>query len=406
MTDEDDNPTDKPVERTPLIGPGAHFFRGSLWILALRWTVRLTGLLSTVVLARVLTPADFGIVAIAMIVVNMLDMLRQTGQVLALIRHTNPTREHYDTAWTISVAIGSSVGIAIFSIAPLTAIYFHDPRSILVMQVLALRAVIGGFENIATLNFRRDLRFDKYYLFNVLPKFFSFVLTLALAFVLRNYWALVAGILSGQLASNVLGYAMQPYRPRFSLAKLSEIWSFSIWSFLGNIGYYLNGQIDQIAVGGIASSATLGRYAVADDLASSPINEVNGPLIAALFPVMAQMQHSRDGSRELYLRALGWSAVICCSTSVGIALVAHDLVLVVLGQKWVSAIPLMPWLALGAGVLGLSSGAFGTLDAFGLPHIGARIQWMRLAMLVVVFVPVAYFWPTPIRNCCGSFGRC
>jgi O-antigen/teichoic acid export membrane protein len=236
------------------------------------------------------------------------------------------------------------------------------------------------------------LRFDRYYLFNVYPKIASFIVTVVLAILIRNYWALVAGILSGQLASNVLGYIMQPYRPRFSVAKVREIWSFSIWSLIRNIGSYLNGQVDLIAVGGISSAASLGRYSVADDLASSPINELNGPLIAALYPVLAKIQHLPDKSRELYLRAVAWSAIVCCSASVGVALVAPDLVYVVLGKKWLDTIPLLGWLAVGAGILGLSSGAYGTLDAFGLPHVGARMQWVRLIFLALAIVPVALIW--------------
>jgi len=381
-----EQPQDQPQK------PEAHFLRGSLWILGLRWTVRLTGLVSTVILARILSPSDFGIVAIAMIVVNLLDVLRQTGEVLAIIRHPNPTRAHYDSAWTVSVGTGMLVGILIFAIAPFTGFYFHEPRSIPVMQFLALRAIIGGFENIGTLDFRRELRFDRYYLFNVYPKIASFFVTVVLAILIRNYWALVAGILSGQLASNILGYVMQPYRPRFSVAKVREIWSFSIWSLIRNIGSYLNGQVDLIAVGGISSAASLGRYSVADDLASSPINELNGPLIAALYPVLAKIQHLPDKSRELYLRAVAWSAIVCCSASVGVALVAPDLVYVVLGKKWLDTIPLLGWLAVGAGILGLSSGAYGTLDAFGLPHVGARMQWVRLIFLALAIVPVALIW--------------
>src|SRR5579864_7072252 len=188
------------------IEPETHLLRGSLWILALRWTVRLTGLVSTVILARLLSPADFGVVAMAMIVVNFLEMFRETGEVLAIIRHPNPTREHYDSAWTISVGIGLTVGALIFAIAPLTGLYFHDSRSIVVMQILAFKAILGGFENIRTLNFRRELRFDRYYLFNVYPKIASFVVTLTLAFLIRNYWALVAGILTSQIASIITGY--------------------------------------------------------------------------------------------------------------------------------------------------------------------------------------------------------
>ncbi len=92
-----------------------------------------------------------------------------------------------------------------------------------VMQWLALRAVIGGFENIGTVNFRRDLRFDRFFRYNMYAKLVSFCVTITLAVLWRNYWALVAGIISSQLALNVASYLMHPYRPRFSLAKVGEI---------------------------------------------------------------------------------------------------------------------------------------------------------------------------------------
>ncbi|HTW32212.1 MAG TPA: oligosaccharide flippase family protein, partial [Candidatus Sulfotelmatobacter sp.] len=158
---------------TPLRhSPGVHLFRGSAWMVGLRWAVRLTGIVSTVILARLLTPADFGVVAIAMIVVGLLEMLSQTGQALAIIQHESPTREHYDSAWTISILIGIVIALAIVAIAPLTRYYFHDPRSIVVMQCLAVRAILGGFENVGMIDFRRDLRFDRVFLYTIAGKLF------------------------------------------------------------------------------------------------------------------------------------------------------------------------------------------------------------------------------------------
>src|SRR5215469_12673703 len=132
---------------------GAHMLRGSAWMVGLRWSLRITGVVSTVILARLLTPADFGIVAIAMIVVGMLEILNQTGQNLAIIRHPNPTSDHYNSAWTMSVILGLLVASLIYLIAPLTSVYFHDPRAIPVMQCLALRAAMSGFENVGIVDF-------------------------------------------------------------------------------------------------------------------------------------------------------------------------------------------------------------------------------------------------------------
>jgi lipopolysaccharide exporter len=384
---------DEEPSRTP--SADNQMLRGSVWMIALRWSIRLTGLISTIILARLLVPADFGIVAMAMVVVGMLEILNQTGQKLAIIRHHKPTREHFDTAWTLSVIIGLLIGAAIVLLAPLTKFYFHEPRAVPVMQWLALRAVIGGFENIGTVNFRRDLRFDRFFRYNMYPKLISFCVTITLAVVWRNYWALVAGIIASQLALNVASYVMHPYRPRFSLAKIGDIWSFSGWTLFRTIGIYLNTQIDQVAVGGAFGSAVMGRYSVAADLASSPLDEINGPMVAVLYPVMSRVQHDAPRLRALYLRTLCWSAIICASASVGVTLVAHDMVRFVLGEKWLVAEPLVGWLALSAGLLGLSSGAYTTFDALGKPHLGARMQWVRLFFLAVAIIPVAMFTSLP-----------
>jgi lipopolysaccharide exporter len=317
-------------------------------------------------------------------------MLSQTGQTLAIIRHNNPTREHYDSAWTISVLFGFAIGLAIVAVAPFTRIYFHEPRSILVMQCLALRAVLSGLENIGIVDFRRDLQFGLVFGYNVYAKLFSFCITIVLAFLLRSYWALVAGILAGQLAKSVLSYVMHSYRPRLSFRAVSGIWSFSMWTFVQSIGEYLSGQLDHVAVGGIAGAAAMGRYAVATDVASSPSYEINEPMVTVLFPVMARMQNDPALLRQLYMRTLGWSAVICASASVGVALVAPEMVRLVLGKQWLDVIPLMPWLALAAGMSGLRHPAFTILSAIGLPHISARMQWFRLFMVAVAVFPVAY----------------
>jgi lipopolysaccharide exporter len=370
-------------------------FAGSAWMIALRWATRLIGLCSTVILARLLVPQDFGIIAMAMLIVGMLELLNQTGQRLAIIRNPNPTRGHYDTAWTLSMLIGLGVGVAIFISAPLASIYFHEPRTIPVIQCLALRAALGGLENIGIVDFRRDLRFDLFFYYNLCPKIFSACLTVLCAFAWRNYWALVVGILTSQVVMVVTSFAMHPYRPRLSLAKLGEIYSFSAWTLFRTIGFYFNGQVDQFTIGGVFGAAVMGRYAVAADVAASPLEEINAPMVAVLYPVMSKIQHDPERVRDIYLATLGWSAVICASVGVGVTLVAHDMVLFVLGSKWLMAEPLVGWLALSAGLSGLSSGAYTAFDVRGKPHLGAQMQWIRLLLLVMAIVPVALLLRSP-----------
>ncbi|HEX4273494.1 MAG TPA: lipopolysaccharide biosynthesis protein [Rhizomicrobium sp.] len=366
-----------------------HMLKGSAWTVGVRWAARALGLVSTLFLARLLTPKDFGIVTIAMIVVGTVEIFIQTGQHNAIIRHAAPTRAHYDTAFTIFILLSSTLAAAVFLAAPMTDIYFHEPRAIPVVRILALRTLMNGFENIGVVDFRRDLKFHRQFLYQVLPSFISFFVTLAAAFVLRNYWALVIGITVQQFSGLVLSYVLSPYRPRLSLAKVRDLWSFSIWTFLRGIGAYLSVQIDKLAIGGFAGAAAMGRYEVAMDVASSPSDEINAPMMSVLFPVMAKTQHDRAKLKELYLTVLYWSVLICRSTAIGVALVVSDLVDVVLGPQWPDVKPLMPWLALAYGLTGMAWSVYPLFDVIGKPHVAARLQWVSVLFLVCAVVPAA-----------------
>lgn len=377
---------DKTAQREKSLG--LHLLHGSFWMIATRWGMRLTGVVSTVILARLLTPSDFGIVAMAMIVVGILEVMNQTGQKVVIIRHPDPVRADYDTCWTMSVLIGLGIAVLVIAASPLAERYYHDPRVIPVMQCLALRSALGGFENVGVLDFRRNLRFDRLFWYSLYPKLITFFITIFLAVVLRNYWALVGGMIATIVVTDILSYIMHPYRPFFSLEKLREMRSFSFWTLVRTIGWCLNFQVDLFAIGGVAGAAAMGRYSVASDVASTPSQELNNPLVMTLYPVMVKVQHDYPSLKRLYLQVLGWSAIICTSTSVGVALVAHDMVALFLGPKWITLVPLVPWLALSSGMLGLASGAYSVFDSIGVPQVGARMQWLRVVFLAAAIVPV------------------
>jgi O-antigen/teichoic acid export membrane protein len=365
--------------------------RGGLWTMSFRWAIRLTGVASTIILARLLTPADYGVVAIAMLIVGAVEVLSQTGQNLAIVRHPNPTREHYDTAWTISVGLGATLSVIILLSTPLTVYYFHEPRAAPVVEVLAVRTFLFGFQNVGIVNFQRHLQFQRQFWFTFCPTLLSFAATIASAIVLRNYWALVIGIVTRQISTLALSYIMDPFRPRFSLSKVRDIWSFSIWTFLKMIGIYANSEIDKLAIGGSLGSAAMGRYDVARDVAVSPSGEIVTPLVTVLFPVMSTVQHLKDQRRQLYLTVFAWTTAIGIATSVGVALVGNDLVDLLLGQKWSDAKPLIPWLSLAFGILSISSSVYSAFDTLGRPDISARLQWTRVVLLALTVFPVAFF---------------
>ena len=138
---------------------GRQMAKGAAWMVAMRWSIRGIGIVSVVILARLLAPDDFGILAMAMIVVGFFGILTETYMDLALIRDAGATRSHYDTAWTLGVLQGMGVAAVVILIASPASSYFNDSRVELVIQVLALGIFIQGFENIGVVAFRKELDF-------------------------------------------------------------------------------------------------------------------------------------------------------------------------------------------------------------------------------------------------------
>lgn len=374
-------------EEKKLTSATSHLVRGAAWMIAARWAMRLIGLTSTIILARLLAPDDFGIIAIASIVVGLLETLAYAGVDLALMRPGAETREHYDTAWTIQLIQGTFITVILWSIAPWVSPFFSEPRATAVIQVIALGPLIVSFQNVGIVAFRKELDFAKEFRFMVYGKLLNFSLVVGCAFWLRNYWALVISLTSGNLINVTLSYVMHPYRPRPSMARAREIWSFSQWLMISRVGTFLNRKTDEFVVGRLLGTSAMGGYHVANELATMATSELVMPLRRAMFPTLAKVSEDPGEMENVFLLSFSTIAVLSCSVGFGLMSIAPELVAIVLGDKWLSAIAAMRWLAL----YGASSSLMLTLEmplwVTSQTRVSAAQTWLELVLLV----PAAYF---------------
>jgi len=370
----------------PTIEAGRELARGSFWMIAMRWVIRGIGFVSTIVLARLLAPDDFGVVAMAMVAVAILEVFTQSGSDLALLRAAEPTREHYDAAWTLEIIQQAVLAVVLFTTAPYVGGHFEDPRVTSVIRLLSLRALVGGFQNIGVVSFRRELRFGREFQFGIVKKCATFVVTLIAAVVLRNYWALVIGQVVGRIVEVAVSYVMSDFRPRLSLRKIGDLWGFSRWLILARFSRLLTRQFDRWVVGSVAGAASMGHYYVASDFASSPSDEVVLPMSRAAFPVYSRLRDDPPALVDAFLRVLSSMTSISLVMGLGMAAVAHDFVSVVLGAKWMAAVPLIPWL----GVFGATYGVAFSLDAFMLATGRERLTALLTLANAVMMAPVLW----------------
>jgi lipopolysaccharide exporter len=364
--------------------------KGAAWMISLKVAIRTLGLISTVILARLLMPSDFGLVALGTAMIAVVELFSTFNFEVALIQNQEATRKHYDTAWTLNLMLAAASGLALAMLAAPTAAFYDEPRLANVIYCLAVGVVITGLSNIGVVEFRKDLEFHREFRFMLSKKIVSFVVVLPLAFVLRNYWALVAGILAGAIAGTTASYLMHPYRPRLSLSARRELVNFSKWLLLSNALYVLRHRSADFIIGRIAGARQLGVFALSYEISSLATTELAAPIDRAMLPGYAQMSSDRNVLRDGYFSVIGMIALLGVPAAVGIAATADLLVPVFLGQKWLDTIPVIQVLAIAGSISILASSAGSVCTAVGKPKYLiplAGIHVIILLPLLFILVP-------------------
>lgn len=364
-----------------------HLGRGAAWMVAMRWAVRLVGVVSTIILARLLAPDDFGVMAIAMLVVAFIEVLAESGQHGAIIRHSEDTPDLYNAAWTLSVLQGVALAALILLAAPAATVLFDAPKAQAVVAFLALRPLLLGFVNIGVVAYLKELNFRREFQFRVLEKAVTFVVTITLAFTLRNHWALAIGVVSGAAVQVGLSYWLHPFRPRFSFARVGELMSYSLHVLAQSILWFGWRRSDEFVVASVTGTGAMGNYVVAGNLATAPIEELVLPAVRALHPVYARLSGRIEELRQTYLLVFQTVVTVVLPAAVGLALIASALVPVLLGEQWHDAIGIIRWLALAVGLSVIAHSSEALLNATGWERRATQLCWLRL----ILFVPAVVF---------------
>ena len=327
--------------REPKESVGRQIARGATWMVAMRLMIRSIGLVSTLVLARLLVPADFGLVAMAMLMVAFLAAVSELSFDIVLIQKHDATRAHYDTVWTMQILRGLAWAVVVVAIAQPGAKFFNEPRLAELLYWLAVGIFIGGLSNVGTVDFRKHMAFHKDFAFQVLVKLISFMATMVAAFVLRSYWALIIGMLANQIAGCFLSYLFSPYRPSLTLVHWRSIFGFSKWLLFNNILQYLRNRADSLIIGRLLGAATLGLYTVALEISSLAASELVAPIMRAVLPGFSKLAHDDEALRRAFLQGSAIIQTICLPIAAGIGLTAHLAIPLLLGPKWAAAVPLI-----------------------------------------------------------------
>jgi len=355
---------------------------GAAWMVLFRLSDRSLGIISTAILARLLLPADFGLVAMAMSIIGLIELATAFSFEIALIQKANPDRVHYNTAFTLNVLLAAGGAVLTIALANPAAEFYGEPRLVPVMLAIGAAWLISGFENIGTVNFRRNMDFGSEFRFLAYKRVISFGVTIVAALMLRSYWALVIGMVTGRTAGVILSYLMEPFRPRLSLAASRQLFSFSGWMLVTNIAGAVISKIPLFFVGRMFGAQTLGAYTVGAEIAQLVHTELVAPINRAMIPGYSRLADDLDAFRRTCIDAAAGILILVLPASVGIAILAGPIVRVLLGEQWNEAVPVIQVLAFSGAVNAIVSNNHAAYVALGRPYLSAVILLARVAVLI------------------------
>jgi len=362
---------------------------GTKWAFSMQWSIRGLGFVSSAILARLLIPADFGLVAIVLVIFGLVSLLFDFGVNYALIQNNKATDDHYHTAWTLRLFESLAIAVLLAGFSSLIASSYGDIRLEAICQILAVGVLIRGFENIGTIKFQKEMIFSKDFLNRVAPKVISTFITIGLAFYYRSYMALVIGTLLHNLVVVVISYIIVSFRPKFSFKKISEIWGFSQWVLVRNMAEYISERGDLLLLSILTTPTKIGYYNWGTELSFMVISEVQHPIGRALIPGLVKIKDDHDRLISAYLKAMGILALVSVPAALGFGGVAQEFIPIFLGggDKWLPVVPLVEGLVIYAMFAVLYSTSVHFLTITGNVKYTAYIFWVQALVTIAALYP-------------------
>jgi len=332
------NSSDQPI---PGAGLRARVLASAGWQIATRLAQRSIGIASLLILARLLTPEDFGTVAIAMLVVYFAESFSNAGSVHYIQQVEKLDQRVLGTAWTLDILLKSLFAVGIWVFLPQLPEKFSDGTPAQVIQILALGLPLRSLFNPQIHVERRELRYERVFRLKLTQQLTGFVIAVTLAVITRSVWAIVFANLLSIFVAVLLSHRWFARAPKFTLVNLKKQLSFSSWMLARGVTGYMRATVDTFLVASYFSLDQLGRYNLAREITILPATEIVQPALEPLVPAFARANEKGESISQQVMLSLLTLVSIVAPMGVFIYLFSEPAVEFLLGERWLGTELLM-----------------------------------------------------------------
>jgi len=367
--------------------------RGVLWIICTRVLSQAISWLSTIVVIRILSPDDFGLMAMAVILVGFIKRFNTMGLGGAIVQKQTLDRRDLSTVFWFNIIVSGGLYLIVFVLAPVVADFFGNERVILLIRVLGLNLILGSLRTVQLSLLIKEMAFNKKAQAEMIARLVSAVTVLACAYSGLAVWSLVIGVIARSATLTFLVTYYYVWWPQwaFQPSRIKDLLRFGVHITGSNLLWYSSGHTDTLVVGRVLGELLLGIYTVAFILADRVIAHLSSVLSQVCFPVYAKLQNDERTLRDYFLKVSRLVALVVFPALTGLILVADDLFSVVLTEKWRPAVPVFQILC-GVAMIRCQSVLIPPLlNAAGKGDLNLRFSCVRAFSLPPAFLVGSFF---------------
>ncbi|HSX40317.1 MAG TPA: lipopolysaccharide biosynthesis protein [Candidatus Saccharimonadales bacterium] len=366
----------------------------AFWAAMLRFTTRSIDFFKLPLLTRLLSPADFGIFALATATINILETMSETGFSYAFIHMQEDIKDFAKTIWIVNIGRGAILTLISIATAHLVGIFFKSQNLSELLIYISLIPLIDGFENPSVFLFQKNLDFHKEFLYRFVPTLINASFAIYFSFTLHSVKGLIFALLIGNLCQTLFSFiVVKPDFSRpFSKSHAKNLFSYGKYLTLGGIFSYLTTQIDNIFIGRVFGAAVLGLYDIAFKLANVAFSEITDTISKVLFPLFSTLQTQHTKLKQTLTRNIILVSIPALFATLLFLFFPQRILFLIFGSKWIGAARILQILSL-YGFLRASLGPLGPFFlAIGKPGLLSKVSIINFALIAVLIYPFARLW--------------
>jgi O-antigen/teichoic acid export membrane protein len=363
---------------------------GISWMGALRAVTRSLALIKIAILARILLPAQFGVYGIATLVLGLLEILTETGINIFLIQQKEKIDEYVDSAWVVSIVRGFLIGIAIFILAPFIASYFKTPNATFILYLVSFVPVIRGFINPSCVKYQKNLEFNKQFKYDSIIFFVDAVFAISLGIITKSENSFIIAMIVSAVLEVVLSFIYFKPTPKFVFEKEKtlKVIHRGKWITGAGIANYLFQNIDDILVGRMLGTASLGVYQQAYKISTLPVSEVGEVFNKVTFPIYVNLKEDRLRLRQAFLKTLAIICLLVIPFGIIVFKFPEQIINFVLGPNWLGATAVLQLLAIYGCLKAISNSFFSLFLGIEKQEAVTYITLISTICLVAILYPL------------------